>query len=161
LIDLNRIAVAQLYVSGDDVTQSQADEVAWDQLARRNRSPDTVAIDLGREGQPLLERRDRVASLELFPELDDGVHHEQDQDDDEVRPVPDHERKDRRRLDHPGDRSPEGLEELQQWVDTLFREFVGAILGEALPRFILAETIPRSLEPPLEVGQGKLRQVFL
>ena len=38
---------------------------------------------------------------------------------------------------------------------------LGPYLGEALPRFILAETVLRSPEPSLEVGQGKLRQVFL
>ena len=43
--------------------------------------------------------------------------------------------------------------------------FSGSSLGpywaRRLPRFILAETVLRSPELSLEVGQGKLRQVFL
>ena len=160
MIDLDRIAVAQLDVSGNDVTEPQADEVARDQLAGRDRRPGAVALDLGRQGQLLLERRDRVAGLELFPESDDGVHHEQDQDDTEVHPVSDNQREDRGRLDHPGDRSPERGEELEERVLTLLRKFVGTILGEALPRFVVAETVWRSPEPPLEVGKGQFRQVL-
>ena len=116
-------------------------QVAGDQLARGNGSPGSAALDLGRQGERGLERGDGVARLEFFPEADDGVGHEQDQDDGEVRPVADDGGQDHRRLDHPGDRPPEVREELQQQVDLLVGQLVVAVLRPLLLDLGVAEAV--------------------
>ena len=47
-----------------------------------------VALDPRRQGQLGLEGGDGVAGLILLPEADDGVDHQQDEDDAEIGPVP-------------------------------------------------------------------------
>ena len=80
---------------------------------------------------------------------------QQDQDDEEVRPVPDHARQDHRGLDHPRDRTPEVGEELQERIGLLLLDLVGPVLREPLLRLGLGE--PSGESPAvLDLGQGRV-----
>ena len=58
-----------------------------------------------------------------------GVGHQQQQDDEEVGPMPDDAGQDDRHLDHPRDGPPEIAEELQKRIGLLFLDFVGPVLA--------------------------------
>ena len=132
LIDLDRVAVQQARIGRHDVAQAQADDVARHQLTRRRVDPLPIPLHPGLDRQLGLERVDGVARLAFFPESDHGVGEQQNEDDEEVRPVPDHARQDHRHLDHPRDRSPEIAEEFQERVGLLFLDLVRPVLRSAV-----------------------------
>jgi hypothetical protein len=68
---------------------------------------------------------------------------EQHQDDDEVRPVPEHPGEDHGDLNHPRDRPPEVAEELEELILLLLLELVRTVAGQPFGRFALGETVLR------------------
>ena len=89
----------------------------------------------------------------FLPESDHGVGEKQKQDDAKVRPMPRRRRQDHRRFDHPGDRTPEIGEELQDLVGLLLRDLVRAILGQALLRLGFGEAIGRRAQLFVDLRQ--------
>jgi hypothetical protein len=86
---------------------------------------------------------DGVAGLVFFPESDHGVGKKQKQDDEKIRPVPDHARQNHRPFDHPRDGTPKIGEESQIRIGFLFFNLVRPILGQSFLRLGLTETIRR------------------
>ena len=107
LIHLHRIAREQARIRRNDIAQPQADDVARHHIARRRVSPLSIAFHPGFDRQLGLQGSDGVARLAFFPESDHGVGNKQKEDDEEIRPVPDHARENHRHFDHPRDGSPE------------------------------------------------------
>ena len=60
-----------------------------------------VSFDFGFDGQLLAKRGDGVARLVFLPESDHGVGQKQQEDDEEIGPVPDYSRENYRPFDHP------------------------------------------------------------
>ena len=79
----------------------------------------------------------------FFPESDHGVGHQQKEDDEKIRPVPDHARQNHRDLDHPRDGPPKIGEEFQEKIGLLFGKFIRPILSQPLLRLGLRETVRR------------------
>jgi hypothetical protein len=69
-----------------------------------------------------------------------------------------HCRENRSDLDHPGDRSPKVGEKFQNWIGFLLRQFVVAVLLQAVLCFDLRETIWRSAQIGLQFCQFCRRQ---
>jgi len=111
------------------------------QLPRGRSHPLSVALHPRLDCQRRLQCGDGVAGLALLPESDDGVGHEQDENDHQVRPVPDDTGEDDRPFDHPRDGPPEVAEELEERVALLFLDFIGTDGRQALPRLCLTEAI--------------------
>ena len=136
LIHFDRVAGQQFGVCRHDVADAQPYHVAGDQLAGRDRAPGAVSLDLRPQCQLFLERGDGIAGLVLLPKPNDGVGHQKRKNDPEIRPMTDDRREDRSDFDHPGNRSPQIREELQQGIDFFLGQLVVAILGQpALPLF--------------------------
>ena len=95
LVDGNLVAVQQARVRRHDVAQTQADDVARHQFPRRRRDPFAVALHPGLDRQPGLQGIDGVAGLAFFPEPDHGIGNKQNQNDEEIGPVPHDARQDR------------------------------------------------------------------
>ena len=97
LIHLHRVALQQARIRRHDVAQAHADDVARHQLTRRRGDPLPITFHPGLDRQLGLQRGDGVARLVFFPESDHGVGNQQQQDDEEIRPVPDDRRQNHRR----------------------------------------------------------------
>ena len=134
LVDLDRLSRQQRRVSRDDLADADVQEVPWHEKSRRNRRPRAIPPDAGGQRELRPERGDGVPRLEFLPEADCRVHQQQRDDDHEVLPVAHHRGQDRGHLDHPGNRSPEIREELQQRVRPLRRQLVVSESGELLVR---------------------------
>ena len=147
LIDLDLVALEQPCVGRDDITEAQADDVAGDQFPGRRRHPFAVADHPGLDRQRGLQSRDGVARLTLFPEPDHRIGDEQQQDDEEIGPMPHDARQDHCRLDHPRDWAPEITEEFQEEIGLLLLNFVGSILRQPFVRFSLGQPLGRGAEP--------------
>ena len=134
LVHLDGIALQQACICRHDVAEAQSDDVARHQFARGRRDPFAVAQHPRLDRELGLQGVDGLASLMLLGESDDAVRDKQDQDDEEVRPVPQHPGQDHRDFDHPRDRSPEVGEELEEGIGLLLFDLVRPVLGEALFR---------------------------
>ena len=141
LIHLHRVAVQQARIRRHNVAQTHADDVARHQLARRRVDPLPIPFHPGLDRQLGLQGGDRVARLALFPESNHGVGHQQKEDDEKIRPVPDHARQNHRPFDHPRDGAPKIAEEFQERIGLLFFNLVGPILGQPLLRLGLTESL--------------------
>ena len=130
LIDLDLVAVQQPGVGGHDVTQAQPDHITGHQLPRGRGDPFAVADDAGVDRQLCFQRVDRVAGLAFLGVADHTVGHQQQQDDEEIRPVPDRAGQDDGDLDHPRDWAPEVAEELQQRVGLVLGDLVRPVLRQ-------------------------------
>ena len=161
LVHFYRVAWQQARVGWNNVAQLQADDVARHQFLRRRISPFPVAFDFGFDRQLLPECGDRIARLVFFPESDDCVGQQQKQDDEEIRPVPDHAGQNHRAFDHPRNRAPEIGEEFQERIFFLFRDLVGPILSQPFFRLVLAQAVRRGAQLFLELLHGNRFQVFL
>ena len=161
LIHLHRVAVQQARIRRHNVAQAHADDVARHQLARRRGDPLPIAFHPGLDRQLGLEGLDGVARLALFPESDHGVGNKQKEDDEEIRPVPDHARQNHRHLDHPRDRTPKIGEEFQERIGLLFFNLVRPILGQPFLRLGLTEAVRRRPQFCLQFRHGKGFQVSL
>ena len=141
LVHVHGIALQELGIRRHDVPQAQAHEVAGHQVPGGEIKPGSAPLDPGLQGQVRLERGDGVAGLVLLPEPHHRVGQEQHEDDHEIRPVPDQPREEGRDLDHPGNRSPEMGEELQEGVPLRFGKLIGADLREELLGLLRAEAM--------------------
>jgi hypothetical protein len=135
LVNLDGVAVQQPRIRRHDVAKAQPDRVARHQFVRGRGNPLAVTLHPCFDREPGLQGGDRAACLALLPESDRGVGDEQEQDDEEVRPVPNDAGEDNRGLDHPRDRPPEIGQELQKRVDLLLFDLVRPVLGQPLLRF--------------------------
>ena len=97
----------------------------------------------------------------LLPEPDRGVGRQQQQDDAEVRPVPQHPRQDHRSLDHPRDRPPEVGQQLQERIFLLLRDLIRPVPGQPLGRPSPRQAIRRRPQPLLHLRHRKGLQVIL
>ena len=143
LVDRYLVAFKQARVGRHDVAEAQADGVARYKFARRRIDPLPVAFHPGLDRQCRFQSGDGVACLMLFPESHHGVGKKQKQDDSEVWPMPRRRRQDHRRFDHPGDRTPEIGQELQDLVGLLLCDLVRPILGQPLLRLDLGQAVRR------------------
>jgi len=137
LVDLDLVAVQQPGVGRDDVPQPQPDHIPGHQFPCRRGNPVTVASDPGVDRELGLQRVDRVAGLPFLAVADDTVGQQQQQDDEEVGPVPDRAGQDHRDLDHPRDRAPEVGQELQQRVRLVLGDLVRAVRRQPFRRLDL------------------------
>ena len=143
LIHLHRVAGKQARIRRHNIAQSQADDVAWHHLARRRGDPLSITLHPGLDRQFGLQGSDGVARLVFFPESDDGVGNQQEEDDEEIRPVPDRTRQNHRYFDHPWDGTPKIAEEFQERVGFPFFDLVRPILGQPFLRLGLSEPVRR------------------
>ena len=132
LIDLDLVAVEQPGVGGHDVTQAQPDHITGHQLPRRRGDPCAVAFHARVDRELGFEGLNRVACLPFLGVADHTVGQQQQQDDEEIRPVPDRAGQDDGDLDHPRDRPPEVAEELQQRVGLVLGDLVRPVLRQPL-----------------------------
>jgi hypothetical protein len=121
LIDAQVIAFDQARVGGHDIAEADQQDIARDELARRDVPPAAIAQHARAKRQALLQGGDRRVGLELLPEADRRVEQQQGKNDREIRPVRHERRQHGGRLDHPRDRPPEIAGEL--------RERAGLMLG--------------------------------
>ena len=161
LIHLHRIAVQQARIRRHNVAQAQTDDVARHQLTRRRSDPLPIAFHPGLDRQLGLQGGDGVARLAFFPESDHGVGNKQKEDDEKIRPVPDHARQNHRRFDHPRDGTPKIGEEFQERIGFLFFNLVRPILGQPFLRLGLTEAVRRRPQFLLHFRHGKGFQIVL
>ena len=161
MIHLHRISLQQARISGHNVTQAHADDIAWHEFTRRGGDPFPIPFHPGLDRKLGFEGGDGIARLALLPESDHGVGQQQEKNDGEVRPVPDHARQDDRNLDHPRDGPPKIAEEFYEGIGLLFFNLVGPILGQTFLRFGLTESLRRRPQFPLHLGQRQRLQVWL
>ena len=83
------------------------------------------------------------------------------QNNEKIRPVPDHSRKDHRHLDHPRDRTPKIGEKFQEQIGFLFFDLVRPILGQPFLRLGLTEAVRRRPQFFLHFRQGNGLQIVL
>ena len=107
LVHLQRFAVQQTGIGRHGVAESQADDVARNQLPSGHRRPRTIPLHPGIQRQFGFQRLDSIAGLILFPEAHDSVHDQQNRDNNEIGPVVYQQRQDSCCLNHPRDWSPE------------------------------------------------------
>ena len=155
------VAVQQARVGRHDVAETQADRVAWHELTRRRIDPLAVAFHSGLDRQRRLQGGDSVARLMFLPKSDHGVGEKQKEDDAKVRPMLGRRRQDHRRFDHPGDRTPEIGEELQDLVGLLLRDLVRPKLSQPLFRLGLGQAIRRRAELFLDLCQRPGLQIVV
>ena len=91
----------------------------------------------------------------LFPETDKGIGKEQNKDDEEIWPVTDNARENYSRFDHPRNRPPEIRQEFEKEIFLLHRQFIGAVLREALLRLIISQTFGCGVELLFHFRHGK------
>jgi hypothetical protein len=161
LIERNLVALQQPRVRGNDVAQPQADDIAGHQFSRRRGDPFAIALHAGFDRQPRLQRIDGVAGLAFLPESDRCIGKQQQQDDEEVRPVPNDGRQHDGHFDHPRDRPPEIFEKFQQRVGFFLFDLIGPVLGEALCRLLLSQPVSRGVQAFLDFGQGQGLEIIL
>ena len=153
LIDAEVVALQQLAVRRHDVADVEAHDVAGNEGLRLHFLPGAVAQRARLHRQRTLQRIEGVRSLVLLPEAENGVEHQQRRDDDEIAPVPHDQRHQRRRLDHPGDRSPEKAEEDGELALLFLFEGVRAVLAEALCRL-------RRGQPLCRIDRQRLERIL-
>ncbi len=90
LVHLDRIARQQPRIRRHDVAQAQADDVARRHFTRRRVGPLSIAFHPGLDRQFGLQGSDGVARLAFLPESNYRVRNQQEKDDEEIRPMPDH-----------------------------------------------------------------------
>ncbi len=78
----------------------------------------------------LLQGLKGVGGLVFLPEAHRGIENQQGQNNDEVVPVSDQRRQNRRDLDHPGDRTPEIAQQTPQETFCLLLQRIAAILPQ-------------------------------
>jgi hypothetical protein len=139
LVDLHRITLQNQGVRRYDVPKTQPDEISGHELAGGDGRPLAGSADAGLQCQFSLERGNGVARLVFFPEADDRVDDQQCEYDAEIGPVADNGREDGGRLDHPGNRTPEVVKELEDRVCLVLGQLVVAILLQAALELVLAE----------------------
>ena len=161
LVDGYLVAVQQARVGGHDVAQAQADGVAGHKFARRRIDPLPVTFHPRLDRERRLQSGDGVARLMLFPESDQGVGKKQKQDDAKVRPMPRRRRQDHRRFDHPGDRTPEIGQELEDLVGLLLRDLVRPILRQPFLRLGFGQAVGRRTQLFLDLRQRQGLQIVL
>ena len=161
LIHLHRVAIQQAGIRRHNVPQAHADDVAWHQLARRRSDPLAIPFDAGVDGQPGLQGGDGVARLAFFPESDHGVGDKQKEDDEKIRPVPDHARQNHRHFDHPRDGTPKIGQEFEERIGLFFFNLVRPVLGQPFLRLSLTEAIRRRPQLCLQFRHGKGFQIVL
>jgi len=132
LVDLERVALKQPGVGGDDVTELDADDVTGHEDGRVLLLPLAVPEHLGLGREARHERGRRVAGVVLLDEADGGVDEEEDDDADEVLPVGrlpsavgEHDGHDGGCLHDPGERVPHEAQELEQLALRLLLQLVG------------------------------------
>ncbi len=155
LIHLHRVTVQQSCIRRHNVAQAHADDIARHQLTRRRVDPLPVAFHLGFDRQFGLKGLDGVARLAFLPEPDHGIGHQQKEDDEKIRPVPDDARQNHRNLDHPRDGSPKIGKEFQEEVGLLLGKFIRPILGKPFLRLCLRETVRRRPQFFLQLRHGQ------
>ena len=161
LVHLHRVTRQQPRIRRHDVAHPHPDHVTRHQLTRRRGDPRPVTYHPALDRQLGLQRIDGLARLVLLPEPDRGVGNEQDKDDEEIRPVPQHARQDHRGLDHPRDRTPEIGQQFQERIFLLLLDLIRPVPGQPLLRLGLAQAIRRRPQPLLHLRQGKRLQLIL
>jgi hypothetical protein len=121
LVDLERVALEQAGVGGDDVAQLDADDVPRCQHRRVLLAPAPVAQHLGLGRQVGHQRLRRAPGVALLPVGDGRVEEQQEHDPHEVlpvrrlaAPVGESDRHDCRRLHDPRQRVPHEPQELEE-----------------------------------------------
>ena len=160
LVDLDLVAVQQPGVGGDNVTQAQADHITGHQLPRRRGDPCAVAFHPRVDRELGLEGLNRVASLSFLGVADYTVGQQQQQDDEEIRPVPDRAGQDDGDLDHPRDRAPKVAEELQQRVGLVLGDLIRPVLRQPSCRLSTAQSVRRVAQLFLQLGHRRRFQVL-
>jgi len=133
LVDAEVFAVDQDAVGGNHIAQPDADHIARNHLRRIDFTPDAVAQDAGLESESFFQRVEGIAGLVLLPETDEGVEHQHKENDVEIVEIPRDQRKQRGGFDHPRNRPPEVLENLEERVALLLLQRIGAALGQPFP----------------------------
>ena len=161
LVHLDRVAVEQARVSRHDVAEAHADDVARHKVACRRRAPLAIALHPGRHRQLGLQGVDGLSGRVLLGEADHGVGEQQDEDDEEVRPVLQHAGQDHRDFDHPRDWAPEVGEELEELIGLLLFDLIRPVLGEALLCLGAGETVGGVPETLFHLRKGKGLEVIV
>jgi hypothetical protein len=97
----------------------------------------------------------------LLGEANRGVGQQQDQDDEEVGPVPEHPGQDHCDLDHPRDGTPEVGQQFEERVGLLLDNLVRAVLGESLGRLGLGQTVGGAVQSLLHLAERNRLQVVV
>ena len=161
LIHLHLVARQQARIRWHNVAQPQADDIARHQLARRRVDPFAVAFHARLDRQLGFEGVNLVARLAFFPKTDHRIGHQQKEDDEKIRPVPDHARQNHRDLNHPRDRPPKIAEEFQKEIRLLLDKFIWPILREPFLRLGLGEAVRRRFQFFLHLRQRQRFQIVL
>ena len=161
LIHLHRVAVQQSRIRRHNIAQAHADDVARHQLTRRWVDPLPIPFHPSVARQFGFQGGDGVARLAFFPESDHGVGHQQQKDDEKIRPVSDYARQNHRYFDHPGDGPPKIREEFQERIGFLFFNLIRPILRQPVLRLGLSEAVRRRPQLFLHFQHGKGFQIVL
>ena len=129
-------------------------------FARRRGDPLPIPFHPSLDCQLGLDGLDDVACLAFFPESDHSVGHQQQKDDEKLRPVPDHAQQNHSNLDPPRDGFPKIAEEFQKQIRFLFGQLIRPILGQPLLRRGLGEAPRRRLQLFLHLRQRQRFQVI-
>ena len=161
LIHRHGVPVQQARIRRHDVALFQLDDIARHQLSRGRGHPLSVAFHPGLGGEFRLQGGNRIARGAFFPESHNRVGAQENQNDEEIRPMLDDARQDHRGLDHPGYRTPKIGEELEERILLLHRQLIRSILCEPLCRLGSGEAVRGGCEPLLHLRNRQRFQIIL
>lgn len=138
-----------LAVSRNDGSLFENKDVARNDLLCRNLGPCAVADNVGDRSESLFELLDNVARLVLLHESDDGVEHEQADDDSEIYPFAE--------ASGEADSDPHDVLDWPEKEGKKLEELVFALLGELVgSKLFLALGDLRSRQANRRIGAEKL-----
>ncbi len=161
LIHLDRVAVEQTRIRGNDVTQTETDYVAGYHLARLGILPLAIPLDFGLDRQTGFQGGNGIPRLVFFPESNQSVGAQQQKNHEEIEPVTDKAGEDHGSFNHPWNGAPEIGKKLQVFVGLLFLDLVRPILRLTLHDLGLCESVSRCAELLHQLRHGERFQGIL
>jgi hypothetical protein len=167
LVNAQVFTVNEFGIGRNDVPGPQADDVAGNQLTGIQRLPGTLTQHPAFQGQFFLQCGHGITCLIFLPEAHPGVEKQQGDNDPQVDPMVDDEGENRRCLDHPGNRSPQVTQKLDDRAGGLFRDFIGSKPFQPLPGLLIwrgpagwRPTVVASVHRSVSVGRLSSRSGF-
>ncbi len=126
--------MGEVNIGGRKVTHANVDQIAGDQICCGNRVPPAVAENSRPRRQSAAQQHQRLARPALLKKADHGVEHQERPDDRCFSALVQQNLDEDGGFEHPGNGSPEFLQQGQDSVRASYQDLVGAVLFEAALR---------------------------